>query len=278
MRGRFLIVVCFLLTAFSAKSQYYYKDIVLTRQNQDNWKSLHDQKVKEVDIQSIDANGEMTPGFSCTQTISSDFSTISTFTKSADIPASTLTVYYDHIGRPLKTVDTSDTYKSTTEYGYDENGNITNMLNNSVETDNHIGATEKHIWIYEGHDLKQMLKIKGETDTTVVNFVKDEKGNIAEERSVRGKQPLPSIYYYYDNDGRLTDIVRYNQKAARLLPDYVFEYNNGILSSMLFVPTGSTDYQRWVYSYNPNGLKASETCYDKKKQIVVKINYSYSSR
>jgi YD repeat-containing protein len=276
MRGRFLIVVCFLLVVFSAKSQYYYKDIVLTRQNQDNWKLLHGEKVKEVNIQSIDANGEMTPGFSCTQTISPDFSTISTFTKSADIPASTLTVSYDHNGRPVKTVDTSDTYKSTTEYSYDENGNITGMLNNSEETDNHIGETEKHLWIYEGHALKQMLKIKGETDTTVVNFVKDEKGNIAEEKSVRGKQALPSIYYYYDNDGRLTDIVRYNQKAARLLPDYVFEYSNGSISSMLFVPTGSTDYQRWVYTYNTNGLKVSETCYDKKKQIVVKINYSYS--
>ena len=71
----------------------------------------------------------------------------------------------------------------------------------------------------------------------------------------RAGQTLPSIYYYYDNDGRLTDIVRYNQKAGRLLPDYVFEYNSGRLSSMLFVPAGSTDYQKWIYSYDANGLK-----------------------
>jgi YD repeat-containing protein len=278
MPGRFLITFFFLLTVFSARSQYYYKDILLTRQNQAGWKSFHDQKVREVNIQSIDANNEMTPGFTCTQTISPDFSSITTFTKSADIPASTLTVYYDRNGRPVKTVDTSDTYKSTTEYNYNENGEISSMLNNSEETDNHVGAKEKHLWIYEGAVLKQMIKIKGETDTTIVDLIKDEKGNIVEEKSVRGGQSLPSIYYYFDNEGRLTDIVRYSKKAARLLPDYVFEYKYDRISSMLFVPTGSTDYQKWIYDYNSNGLKATETCYDKKKQVVVKINYTYSFR
>ncbi len=38
--------------------------------------------------------------------------------------------------------------------------------------------------------LKQMIKIKGETDTTLVNLVKDEKGNIIEEKPVRGGQSL----------------------------------------------------------------------------------------
>jgi hypothetical protein len=278
MCRRFPIIIVLLLGGFTAKSQYYYKDILLTQQNQDNWKSYRDQKVKEVNIQSIDANDEMTPGFTCTQTISPDFGEISTFTKSADMPASTLTAFYDHEGRLIKTVDTSDTYNSTTDYLYNENGMVSSLLNNSVETDNHVTVSEKHIWIYEGKGLKKMIKIKDETDTTIVDLVKDEKGNIVEEKSSRGGQTLPSIYYYYDNDGMLTDIVRYNKKAERLLPDYVFEYISGRISSMLFVPAGSTDYQKWLYNYNSNGLKSSETCYDKKRQVVVKINYSYSFR
>jgi YD repeat-containing protein len=278
MSGRVPVVIFLLLTAHSAKNQYYYKDIALSRQNQENWKSLRDQKAREVDIVSIDANNQPTPGFICKQKISSDFSSISTFTKSADIPESTVTTYYSPNGRLVRTVDTSDTYKSTTEYSYNDAGELSSLLNNSVETDNHIVATEKHLWIYEGATLKQMIKIKGESDTTIVNLEKDEKGNIIEERPVRAGQKLPSIYYYYDNDGQLTDIVRYNQKAGRLLPDYVFEYNAGHISSMLFVPSGSTDYQKWIYSYNPNGLKESETCYDKKRQVVVKINYSYTLR
>jgi hypothetical protein len=178
----------------------------------------------------------------------------------------------------VKTVDTSDTFKSTTEYTYNDKGEVSVMLNNSVETDNQIVTTEKHIWVYDAGGLKQMIKIKGETDSTTVTFVKDEKGSIVEEKPVRGGQSQPSLYYYYDNDGRLTDIVRYNQKAGRLLPDYVFEYNSGRLSSMLFVPNGSTDYQRWIYVYDANGLKTNETCYDKKRQVVVKIRYSYNTK
>jgi len=276
MRERIFLILVLLPVVFTANSQYYYKDILLARQNQDNWKSFHDKKVREVSIQSIDANNEQTPDFTCMQKVTTDFKSIETFTKSANVPASTLTAYYDPSGRMIKTVDTSDTYKSTTEYTYNEKGEISVMLNNSVQTDNQIVTTEKHVWIYDAGSPKKMIKIKGETDSTVVSFVKDEKGNIVEEKSVRGGQSQPSVYYYYDNDGRLTDIVRYNQKAGRLLPDYVFEYNSGRLSSMLFVPNGSTDYQRWIYVYDANGLKTNETCFDKKRQVVVKIRYNYS--
>ena len=278
MRVRISVIIAFLLVSSTLKSQYYYKDILLSRHNQENWKSFHDQKVREVGISSLDANNEMTPGFVCTQQIAPDYSSISTITKSANTPESTLTTFYDRNGRLIKTVDTSDTYKSTTDYVYDEKGSLSSLTNNSVQTDNQIGAREKHIWLYEGTHPKQMLKIKNETDTTTVNFLKDDKGNIIEEKSFRGRQSLPSVYYYYDSSGRLTDIVRYNQKAGRLLPDYVFEYNYDRISSMLFVPTGSNDYQKWIYRYNTNGLKDSETCYDKKRQVIVKINYSYSLR
>jgi YD repeat-containing protein len=192
------------------------------------------------------------------------------------MPASWLITEYNSMGRLIRTTDTSDTYKSTTEYTYNDAGQLTSLINNSVETDNQVSASEKHLWVYDGGQLKKMIKIKGETDTTIVNLIKDEKGNIVEEKSVRNGQSLPSIYYYYDNDGRLTDIVRYNQKADRLLPDYVFEYISDRISSMLFVPPASTDYQKWIYQYAANGLKLSETCYDKKKQMVVKINYNYS--
>jgi hypothetical protein len=265
-----------MLLVISAKSQYYYKDILLTQQNQDNWKSLRNQKVKQVNIHSIDANSELTPDFICTQTISKDFGSIATFTKSADIPASTLTAFYDGNGYLVKTVDTSDSFISTTVYNYNEKGEIVSMLNNSIETDNQVSVTEKHLWAYEAGKPRNMIKIKGESDTTIVTLVLDEKGNIAEEKSIRAKQTLPTIYYYYDNQGKLTDIVRYNQKAARLLPDYVFEYNYDRISSMLFVPNGSTDYQKWIYEYNSSGLKTRETCFDKKKQVVVRINYDYS--
>ncbi len=278
MNGRFPLIIALLMITCSAKSQYYYKDIILSRQNQENWKILKEQKAKEVNIVSLDANDEPTPGFVCTQKIAGDFSSISTYTKSTDIPESTVITYYNPIGRMIKTVDTSDTFKSTTEYYYNDAGQLSSLLNTSVETDNQIVAPEKHVWIYEGGSLKQMIKIKGGTDTTTVTLEKDEKGHIVEEKPVHAGQVLPSTYYYYDEQGRLTDVVRYNERAGRLLPDYIFEYDGGHISSMLFVPSGSTDYQKWIYGYKPNGLKESETCYDKKRQVVVKITYTYNLR
>ena len=277
-RNRILVIAAFLLAGFSSKSQYFYKDLLQSRQSRETCKSYRDQKVKEVHIESLDANDEATRDFVCTQTISSDFSEISTFTKSVNTPASTLTAFYDQTGRIIRTVDTSDTYKSSTEYSYDAQGNVSTLVNTSVQTDNHITSVEKHLWTYENGLPKQMIKIKGESDTTMVSLIKDDKGRITEERAKRAGQSLPTIYYYYNADGNLTDIVRYNKKADRLLPDYIFEYNAGKISSMLFVPNGSNDYQRWIYVYEANGLKSKETCYDKKRQVVVRIHYNYSFR
>ena len=44
---------------------------------------------------------------------------------------------------------------------------------------------------------------------------------------------------------------RYHEKAKRLLPDYMFEYEeNGELSTMTVVPEGSSDYQKYYYKYD----------------------------
>src|SRR5215467_4148838 len=191
MHLRISLLIVSLLTIFTARSQYYFKDILLTQQNQAKWKLFHDLKVKEANILSIDANNEPTPGFSCTQTFSSDFSVITTYTKSANTAASWLITEYNSMGRLVRTTDTSDTFRSTTDYTYNDAGQITSLINTSIETDNQVSATEKHLWIYEVNQLKKMIKIKGETDTTIVNLIKDEKGNIVEEKSVRNGQALP---------------------------------------------------------------------------------------
>ncbi len=68
------------------------------------------------------------------------------------------------------------------------------MLNNSVQTDNQIVTTEKHIWVYDGALPKKMIKIKGNTDSTWVSFVKDDKGNIVKKnQSGAANHSLPCI-------------------------------------------------------------------------------------
>ena len=84
------------------------------------------------------------------------------------------------------------------------------------------------------------------------------------------------IYYYYDSSNRLTDVVRYNDRAKKLLPDYIFEYDgNNQLTQMINVQQGSSDYLTWRYNYNEKGLKIRELCYDKQKQLLGRIEYEY---
>jgi hypothetical protein len=187
------------------------------------------------------------------------------------VQPSILQSFYDVNGRLTKTVDTSDAYNSTTIYNYNAEGEIDTIINTSLETDNKLMTSEKHIWTYKEGKAVLMIKIKNGSDTTVVNFTADEKGNIVEERSVHQKENLPAVYYYYDNDQRLTDIVRYNEKAQRLLPDYIFGYEPEGIASMIFVPAGSDDYERWIYEYDSRGLKSAETCFNKRKEIMAKV-------
>jgi hypothetical protein len=56
----------------------------------------------------------------------------------------------------------------------------------------------------------------------------------------------------------------------------VFEYNDdGKIKTMLVVPEGSDDYQKWYYEYNEAGLKMKETAYNKRKQVLGRVDYEY---
>jgi len=259
-------------------AQYYYKDIILTKQTVEKWKAFKENKVGSVNLISFESNGAPTEGFECRQTIAADFLSISTYTRSNSSSVSNLIAYYDPKGRLTKTVDTSDTYQSTCDYEYDADRRIASITNTSIETDNQVKNTEKHIWKYNQQSVPlNMLKIKDDIDTTYVQFITDEKGNITEERAMRNRNALPVIYYYYNNDNLLTDIVHYNAKAQRLLPDYIFEYdNNGRLSSMIFVPPGSSNYQKWLYQYDEKGLKKKDNCFNKRKELLGRIEYQYT--
>lgn len=271
----FLLLVLFTQVC---KAQYYYKDLVVTRQTAGQWQQYKDNKVKTVKLQSFEGDGQPSEGFLCDQEVTSDFSRITTHTHSSGTPDSWILAYYSPAGLPVKIVDTSDTYRSISEYQYDPAGHITTITNTSLETDNHLKDVEQHVWQYDAQGRPSgMLKIKNSNDTTFVRFVHDEKGNIAEERARRNQTELPAVYYYYDADNRLTDIVRYNLKAQRLLPTTVFEYAQGDKpASMLVVPEGGNDYQKWVYDYNDKGLKIKESCFNKRKELQGRIEYSYN--
>ena len=87
------------------------------------------------------------------------------------------------------------------------------------------------------------------------------------------------MYYYYDTENRLTDIVRYYDKLGKLLPDYTFDYYpDGRVSEMRTTQGGGADYFIWKYAYTETGLKSKELCYNKQKKLVGRVEYAYESR
>ena len=137
-------------------------------------------------------------------------------------------------------------------------------------------SQEMHQWFYENDKPTKMLLIKNNNDTTTVEFKIDEHGDVGEERWRKKGRIVENYFYYYNDQHKLTDIVSYNAKAQRLLPDFLFEYdNNGTLIKFTQIPQGSADYLVWQYVYLQNGLKQKELCFNKQKQPVGSIEYHY---
>lgn len=274
---------CLLLCVVTqtSKAQYFYKDLIATRENTAHWQSYRDNRVKSVILSSFEADGKPTEGFMGEKVLSDDCSEITTHTKTSGTTDSWIITDYSPQGRVLKNTDTSDTYRNVTVYQYDDRGHVRAITDTSIETDNQLRDIEQHLWTYDAaHSDKpsSMLKIMNAVDTTYVRFVLDEKGNVAEEHAIRRGVALPVIYYYYDAGNHLTDIVRYSTRAQRLLPIDIFEYGqDGRMESMLVVPEeGNSFYQKWYYEYNEKGLKVKDFCYNKQKELLGSVNYDYS--
>lgn len=262
-----------------ANAQFYYKDIIATRQNVAKWQAYKTARVRSVRLISLEADGQPTEGFQVDMTINPDFSGMTTHSKTSGSTETWTFDTYSPQGFLTGVTDTSDRYQSVSVYQYDDHGRLLSIINTSTETDNHVRAVETHLWQYaaEKDQPAGMLKIMNGTDTTYVRFIPDEKGNIGEEHATRNGEALPIVYYYYDDGNRLTDIVRYNVKAQRLLPDNIFEYSeDGKPTSLLAVQEGAGSYQKWIYQYNEKGLRTTESCYSKQRELLGQIEYQYT--
>jgi hypothetical protein len=265
-----------LLISWCGYSQYYHKDIVGPMQTVTQWKLLKQNSIHSVKVTSYEANNEPSEGFSLEQKLLDNYAKIETYTKTLQSGSSQLSSWYNADGLPTKTIDTSEDYRSTTTYEYKTDGKLS-VINNTSTSAGQISSSEIHQWVYNaGGKPEKMLRVRNGNDTTVYTFVIDDKGNVVEEHGKRKGEQEPTIYYYYDDKGRLTDIVRYNVRAQRLLPTNVFSYNTaGNLAGMLLVPEGSNDYQRWYYDYDERGLKTRERAYNKKQELLGKVEFNY---
>jgi len=262
---------------YSASSQYYYIDIVGSKETSGIMQTYLKNKVNHVVLTSYDETNSIIKDFSVEQVFDEAKKVLKTITRSREDHQSLLLSYLDANNLVTNTIDSSDILVSSTQYNYDPSGRLLSLNTSSRDSSGRSYETEQHIWNYNNGKITGMLRIKNKRDSSFIAFKTDENGNVIEEQETRRGNKADPVYYYYDASNRLTDIVRYNKKVNKLLPEYMFEYSpaNQVIQKIT-VPANSNNYLIWRFQYNNQGLKTKEAIYNKQKQLTGKIEYQYS--
>jgi len=274
-----LLLAAIMLFGISVSAQYFYKDVIGSRESSELIKSYLKNKVSHVMLTSYDADNTKSDNLYVQQEFFPKDKILKTITGTGEdhANASNVFTYADENGNIIKTTDSSGIVVNTTVYNYDASGNL-NLVTIS-SSDSTISESEQHFWFWENGKPSKMLRIKNKRDTAYISFKLDENGNVSEETETRRKVSSRPYFYYYNANNQLTDVVRYNERAKQLLPEYMFEYSslNQVIQKIT-VPTNNSDYLIWRYQYNPQGLKIKEVVYSKqdKKNPMGKIEYQYS--
>jgi len=266
-----------LLFYFAANSQYYYKDIVAAADITRLMKTYTANNIKKITAKGITPEGSPSSEFSEVGEVNGTTLKVITNNNKA---ISILKFNFNDRGQLVNSVDSAINVKSTSTYTYDANGKIISINNSATDADStgDFSQTEVHQYIYKDGKLDKMWRIINKKDSLEVRFGTDEHGNVIEERNFRRGVLADPIYYYYDDRNRLTDIVRFNYKANRLLPDYLFEYddNDRVIQKITTTSGNNLGYLTWRYLFDQNGLKTKEALFNKDKQLQGRIDYSYN--
>ena len=266
-----------LLFYFAANSQYYYKDIVAAADITRLMKTYTANNIKKITAKGITPEGSPSSEFSEVGEVNGTTLKVSTNNNKA---ISTLKFNFNDRGQLINSVDSAINIKSLSTYTYDANGKIISISNAATDADSSgdFSQTEVHQYIYKDGKLDRMWRIINKKDSLEVRFGTDEHGNVIEERNFRRGVLADPIYYYYDDRNRLTDIVRFNYKANRLLPDFLFEYddNDRVIQKITTTSGNNLGYLTWRYLFDEKGLKTKEALFNKDKQLQGRIDYSYN--
>lgn len=275
---RFFLAAALLCISGMVKSQYYYNDILDTRAIGDRMKTYTDNKVKTITATGYDPQGAKTTDFTEWQEVNTAANTLRIVSRTGRQISRQL-YRFDSRSRLTGITDTSGDIKSTSAYTYDGSGRLVSIMTRTNDSLSDFSETEEHQWKYNtaGHPEK-MWRILNGKDSTEYRFTIDEEGNVADEQLYRRGTGIDPVYYYYDEGKRLTDIVRYNKRAKRLLPDFMFEYDeqNRLIQKITTLSTTSPDYLIWRYLFNDKGLKTKEALFNKQKELRGRIEYAFT--
>ena len=268
-----------LLFFCQANSQYYYKDIVAATDITRLMKTYVANNVKKVTGTGISPQGSAVTEFGETHEVLADEKLLRITTR-INQAVSLLRHMFNEAGLLISTVDSAAGVRSVSTYSYDANGKIISISNSATDADSSgdFSQTEVHNYLYKDGKLSKMWRIINGRDSLEVRFEVDEAGNVIEERRFKARVLSDPIYYYYDEKNRLTDIVRFNYKANRLLPDFLFEYDESdrVIQKITTTSGGNLGYLTWRYLFNEKGLKTKEALFDKDKVLQGRIDYTYN--
>ncbi len=272
MKRILLLITCTIILA-ETQAQYYYSDIIGTQLTNHQYKLIKDNQLKKITATSYEGNQPSTD-FMLEQTITNNGQILTRSASSGNAESFFRSVYSND--KVVKTVDSSNSAINTVVYQY-LGDKLTAVNSTNKDFDGTFSSTEDHAWFHNSKGQpERMLKVKNKFDTTLVVFIYDEAGNIAEEIWKKKNRITETYYYYYNSKNQLTDIVRYSRKARQMLPDYIFEYDeNGKVNQMTQAQTNSANYLIWKYLYNARGLKEKELAYNKNKEFLGRVEYSY---
>lgn len=271
------LVSLFLAVSAVSKAQYYYNDVLSNRKTNGEYNKLKDAKFRQVDLESFEDDDSPSQGFFCQKKMNNDFSESVMISKSNFTGQSELHSWYQN-GRVIKTVNTTPEATNTTEFGYDGKGNLVSVSVASSDNGDSVSFAEKRIYEYDSSGkLAAMKRWKNGKLFSSFLFKKDDNGNVIEEAPQPGSTDR-KYFYYYDSQNRLTDVVHFNERVQKLLPDYMFQYNEGRRvepKQMLSVDESGRNYFTWKYAYTSEGLPEIQKCYSKEKRLLGTIQYEY---
>jgi hypothetical protein len=268
----------------NTQAQYYYSDLIGIRQvetKQQRFKTLH---VRQILGTAVLPTGEVQTDFKERYEISFQADTLQQIQQQATASTNT-TMIFSNNGQLTEQMEKRTGYTSQITYSRNKQGFIDRIENRFSDSLSEFQQREIHIWSYNatGSPLKMwriLDRVDGVLDSTEIQFTIDSTGLVTEERSFKKGKEIGFFYYYYNEAGQITDIVRFNSKLNRLLPDQLFEYDAAGNMAQRMQLTGSRDvtYLIFRYGYQTNGLLGEEALFNNKKEHQGSIRFSYLFR
>lgn len=265
---------CFFFS-YGAMAQYYYNDILSNKKLNKEYEDLKSSGYNKIILESFEEDNSPSKGFFCEKKFNTDFSESMMLSRSLRTDESSLkTTYKD--GRIVQSVNETPFTINTMRFTYQDGHLKTIQIETYDLRDSSVQKEERAFGYDTANRLTRLTRTKDGKVISSIKFIHDEHGNIVEEIP-ENEGADRKYYYYYDEKNRLTDVVHFNQLAQKLLPDYIFLYDEkSSLIQMITVDENAKDYNIWRYSYTREGLPEIQKCFSKNKKLLGTIQFEYS--